>query len=78
MPFKGLAQTTTVRLNIGETATEHSFAPDNGYERLVEHFTRAARDPSFALHPAEDGLAQAIVMDALARSALQGGEPQVC
>lgn len=77
MPFRGMADVTTVRTQAGDNVTEKSFPPDNGYERIVEHFTRAARDPSFALQPAEDGLAQAIAMEALARSAAEGGAPQI-
>lgn len=76
-PFTGLAGPVTAHVQLGDAATQEHFDPDNGYERLVEHFTRAARDPSFALGPAEDGLAQAKVMEALARSAAANGAPQI-
>jgi predicted dehydrogenase len=76
-PFTGLAGPVTAQVQIGDAATQELFEPDNAYERLVEHFTRAARDPSFALSPAEDGLAQSRVMEALARSALNSGAPEM-
>lgn len=76
-PFRGVADTTIVRTQVDESVSEQIFPPDNSYARIVEHFTRAVCDPSFALQPAEDGLAQAIVMEALARSAAAGGAPQI-
>lgn len=76
-PFQGLAKERTVRIEMNDVVTEKTFGPANAYVKLVEHFTLAARDPSFALHPAEDGLPQAIVMEALARSAAANGTPQM-
>jgi predicted dehydrogenase len=51
--------------------------PDDAYARMIEHFHRAVADPSLALNPAEDGVAQARMMEALATSAANKGAPQV-
>ena len=66
-------QTTACRLSNEAGTREQIFPPSNSYLRMVAHFRRAARDASFALMPAEDGLAQAVVMEALAASGREGG-----
>lgn len=76
-PFSGLGVAAKATIRSDDKSIEHPIAPNNAYEKMVAHFTRAARDPSFALQPAEDGLDQAFVMEALAESAAKDGEPQV-
>jgi predicted dehydrogenase len=76
-PFSGLSLKSTAWIQAGDKLTEVPFEPDNAYEHMVAHFTRAAHDPTLALHPAEDGLAQNAVMEALAESAAQEGAPRL-
>jgi predicted dehydrogenase len=49
------------------------FGPTNSYRAMIEHFTKAVRDPSADLWPAEDGCAQAVVMEGVVESARRGG-----
>ena len=49
------------------------FGPTNSYGIMIEHFTRAVRDPSSDLWPAEDGCAQAHVMEGIVESARRDG-----
>jgi predicted dehydrogenase len=77
-PFIGvLDQPTRCRRVTAKDAHEETFPPDNAYARMVDHFRRAVHDASFALMPAEDGVAQAVVMASLAASGLHGGMPQI-
>jgi len=76
-PFPGLPLTLAATIQVGETVLRQTFTPENAYEKMFAHFTRAAHDPSFALQPAEDGLDQAMVMEALAQSAAEGGAPRI-
>lgn len=49
------------------------FKPTNSYCAMIEHFTRAVRDPSAELWPAEDGCTQAVAMEGVVESARRGG-----
>jgi predicted dehydrogenase len=73
-PFVGYNIAVSARLEMGGQRRDQVFDPENAYQNMIDHFTRAVRDPSFALQPAEDGLAQACVMESLAVSAASGGD----
>jgi predicted dehydrogenase len=49
-----------------------SFPHLDQYAREIEHFGACVRDPSLPLAPGEDGVAQAVVVDALRRSLAEG------
>ncbi|MCL5270660.1 MAG: Gfo/Idh/MocA family oxidoreductase [bacterium] len=74
-PVTALHMTVTARIEIAGQRREQTFPPENAYQNMIDHFTRGVRDPSFALEPGEDGLAQARVMESLAASAARAGEP---
>ena len=76
-PFRSSESTRVVKLVGGQPAQETFFEAANPYAAMVAHFTRAARDSSFALQPGEDGLKQASVMEALAASAAAEGAPRL-
>lgn len=74
-PFSSSNQRTEVLLEIDGEVEAMVFEPLDTYRAMIDHFTRTVRDPSFSLRPAEDGLAQATVMEALAESAQCEGSP---
>lgn len=73
-PWLQVGQTTHAVLERDNKRTVQDFEPMNSYTIMVENFTRAVRDPSFALRPAEDGYAQAVAMEGILRSAKKKGE----
>lgn len=74
-PWNNIGRETHVVFDNGRERVKHAFAAADPYALMVRHFTRAVRDPSFALSPAEDGLQQAHVMEGIAASARNHGEP---
>ena len=74
-PFSSSNQPVEARLVINGEIETMAFDPVDTYLLMIEHFTRAVRDPSFSLRPAEDGVAQASVMEALAESHRGGERP---
>ncbi len=68
-PFESNNQ-QPITLRLGER--EESFAPSNGYARMVEHFQRAARGEEALRYPPEDAVQQARVLDALLTSGREG------
>jgi predicted dehydrogenase len=74
-PFSGGGR-IEVTLHPAERSYERVFDPVSPFACMGQHFTRAAYDPSFALLPGEDGLAQARAMEALAHSGLNQGQMQ--
>jgi predicted dehydrogenase len=75
-PYLGAGRPAELELLIGEERVAERFEPHDAYAEMVCHFTRAVRDPSFALLPGEDGVAQTTVMEALVASAAHHGTPQ--
>ncbi len=75
-PWLQIDQTCRVVLEQGENHTWKELEPANAYVAMIENFTRAVRDPKAGLHPAEDGLDQSLVIDALIRSARADGVPR--
>jgi predicted dehydrogenase len=75
-PFIGTIERPSVcRLTNGDGMREQHFPPSDSFLHMIAHFRRAVGDASFALMPAEDGVAQALVMESLASSGLNGGRP---
>lgn len=68
LPFMGCMGQTRVRLNSGQTSTEHVFETTDAYRLMALHFRRAVHDPAFSLAPGEDGYAHARTMEALVKS----------
>lgn len=76
-PLTNLKGPSIIRMEVdGKVTLDYPVMPTNPYEREVNHFARLVRDPALPLAPAEDGVAQAAVMEALATSAAQGGALQ--
>ena len=76
-PFIGrVDQPTRCRILTAAGERWQTFEPDNAYTHMVQHFRRTVHDTSFALLPAEDGVAQAHVMEALSISGRRLGMPQ--
>jgi predicted dehydrogenase len=76
-PFIGaLTQPTACRRVVGDEVFEQFFPPSNSFVHMVSHFRRAVQDTSYALTPAEDGVAQAAAMEALAASGRNAGRHQ--
>ena len=59
-------------LTLRAAGREETFAPSNGYTRMVSHFQRAARGEEALLYPPSDAVKQAQVLDALFASARTG------
>ncbi len=59
-------------LTLRVAGREETFAPSNGYTRMVSHFQRAARGKEALLYPPSDAVKQAQVLDALFASARTG------
>jgi len=83
---EGRARVDRPWLSVGtptEIVTERANQPEtrrfeavNAFEAMVCHFTRTVRDPALARQPAEDGVAQAAVLEAALASARDGGAAQ--
>lgn len=74
-PFIGRATESEIEVNTAKRTHTLRIPPLDAFEAMIEHFARLVADPSYALQPAEDGVEQALVMDALIRSAQLKGIP---
>lgn len=72
-PFSTIGRTTRVMVEVDGKRRLREFEVQDASRNMVRHFTRAVRDPSFALRPAEDGLEQSVIMEGLERSLRAGG-----
>jgi predicted dehydrogenase len=70
-----LSADSTVRIDVerGFERRTEEIAPADSYRLMVEHFARLVHDPSLPMGPAEDGAAQAVVMEAMLAAARAGG-----
>lgn len=73
-PWGHVDTLTRVAIEKDGERTWRDFEPTDAYVDMVRHFSRAVRDPDYALHPAEGGLAQAIAMEGIQQSAKNAGE----
>lgn len=67
---------TTIRQLQGGKETLHQFAGDDEYRLMVEDFAQCVLTDRQLRYPPEDGVANLRVVDALYRSARNGGRPQ--
>ncbi|MEW6743343.1 MAG: Gfo/Idh/MocA family oxidoreductase [Planctomycetota bacterium] len=74
-PWISLGRPARVVIERDDKPTTQVFEPTNAYRSMIEHFTRAVRDPRLDLWPAEDGVAQAVAMEGVLASARNGGAP---
>lgn len=72
-PWLQVNRETRIMIERNNERTIKDFPAMNAYVAMIEHFTRAVRDPSFGLRPAEDGLMQAAAMEGVLASARNGG-----
>ena len=75
-PWLSVECPTRVRTERDNVPAARDFEPTNAYCSMIEHFARGVREGRGAEPwPAEDGAAQARVMEAAIRSATRQGEP---
>ncbi len=72
-PYSNQLRPTRVMIEIDSKRKLREFEVEDACRNMVSHFTRAVRDPSFALRPAEDGLEQAVTMEGLEQSLRSDG-----
>jgi predicted dehydrogenase len=72
-PWLAVDLPTRVVIERANKTDVREFEAANSYRTMIEHFTKAVRDPSSDLWPAEDGCAQAAVLEGVVGSARQGG-----
>lgn len=73
-PWLQVGQETKVMIERDGEKTIQQFEPMNAYAAMIANFTRAVRDDGAALAPGEDGQDQAIAMEGVLQSAMNGGE----
>jgi predicted dehydrogenase len=72
-PWLSAAEPARIDVERGFDRRTEEIAPADAYRLMAEHFGRIAADPALPAAPGEDGVAQAIVLDALLASARGGG-----
>ncbi len=76
-PWNAMGKPVRIPWQRGFTHGEEEVPGTNPYREMAGHFTQRVRDPDLPDEPAEDGVAQAVVLDALRSSFERGGEPAV-
>lgn len=76
-PFIPGWESVTVHVEEGMTMEDVRIAGANHFLHEIEHFCLCARDPRRPLAPAEDGLRQALLNEAVEQSWISGGKVEV-
>lgn len=72
-PWNAMEKPALLELDRGYDHDQEEIAPADPYRLMAEHFTALARDPAMPMGLAEDGVAQARVLDAMLASARADG-----